>query len=93
MARVLVLTLFTLVCGYLYFVGASVLNIIARKEAILQVTERATAVGNLERNYFALSEGVTLESGSRVGLAPVSETHYVYRPGAMGIAGAPRNEI
>ena len=84
--RILFLALLACICMYLYFVGASVLNIMARKEASAQVSERATHIGGLEREYFTLAEDITLESGVRVGLAPVSETHYVYRPGAVGVA-------
>ncbi len=84
--RVLFAILGVLLCGYLYFVGASVLNIIARKEATRSSAALQSSIAGLEKQYFALSDEVTPESGSSLGLAPVSGTDYVYRPGATASA-------
>ena len=43
--RVLFAILGVVLCGYLYFVGASVLNIIARKEAVRQSQRLKQTVG------------------------------------------------
>ncbi len=80
--RVLFAILGIILCGYLYFVGASVLNIIARKEASRAAVQMQSSIAGLEKEFFALSEGVTVETGSALGLAPVDGTDYVYRPGA-----------
>ena len=84
--RVLLAALLALACTYLYFVGASVLNVIARKEALAQTTSLATAVAAMERDYFAASQAVTPQAGGPLGLAPVANTSYVYRPGVVGDA-------
>ncbi len=84
--RVLFALLGIILCGYLYFVGASVLNIIARKEASRSSVSLQSSIAGLEKQYFALSEGVTPETGSTLGLSPVHETDYVYRPGATASA-------
>jgi hypothetical protein len=91
--RGLFFVLALLACAYLYFVGASILHIIARKESAAESARLASSVGALEEEYFALSEGVTLESMTRVGLSPVSDTVYLYRPGAVGQADGEPHEI
>ncbi len=98
--RTLIATLLVIACVYIYFVGASVLNVIARKEALLQTARLTGAVSVLEREYFLVAKSVTPEAGERLGLAPVSKTAYVRRLGVVGDArstegGAPvtRNEI
>jgi hypothetical protein len=91
--RGLFFTLAALACAYVYFVAVSVLHIMARTESETESAKLASSVGLLEREYFALSEAVNIESGSRVGLAPVSDIEYVYRPGAVGVADASPNEI
>ncbi len=84
--RVLFAVLGIVLCGYLYFVGASVLNIIARKEATRASAALQSNIAMLEKQYFVLSEAVTPQSGGALGLAPVNETEYVYRPGSTASA-------
>ena len=66
---------------YLYFVSASVLNIMARKGAVDEAAKLQSAIGVMEREYFALGEELSPEEASSIGLAPLAETSYVYRPG------------
>ncbi|MBM3261059.1 hypothetical protein FJY93_01435 [Candidatus Kaiserbacteria bacterium] len=75
-----------LLCVYLYFVAASVLNIIAHKEATVRSAQLETAIGQLEREYFALSQNLTPETGALLGLSAVNDQEYVYRPGTVGAA-------
>lgn len=91
--RVLSILLLAGVCGYLYFVSASILNVIARKEALTRVSIIQGSIGGLERRYFELSSGITASSGEALGLAPVGKQQYVYRPGNVGAATIARNEI
>jgi hypothetical protein len=93
-ARVLFALLVLLLCGYVYFVGASVLHIIARKEASAKTTQLQSAIASMEQQYFALSHSVDKSTAGELGLAPVSGTQYVYRPGNAASAGVvARNEI
>lgn len=85
--QVLFVILFTLIVGYLYFVTASVLNIIARKEANIVSGRLEGAIASMEQEYFALSESIDAESASSLGLAPLHNTAYVYRPGSTAAAG------
>ena len=93
--RAMSAVLVILFLGYLYFVGASVLNIIARKEATAQTATLQSAIASMEQQYFALSQSVDSRTEVELGLSPVSGTHYVYRPGNAASAGsvALRNEI
>ena len=69
------------ILAYLYFVAASILNIMARKEADTSTLALQTKIAQLEGNYFALSNAVNPSTAGAIGLAPVSTTEYVYRPG------------
>lgn len=93
LVRVLLIVLIALVCGYLYFVSASVLNVMARREALAQVNKIQGAIGGLEQQYFVLSQAVRPEMGTSLGLSPVLQTQYVYRPGNVGAVTIDRNAI
>ena len=75
-----------LILMYLYFVSASVMHVIARQEAISVSSSLQSSISVLEKNYFTLSQSVTPAKGSSLGLAPISTTNYVYRPGTVGVA-------
>ncbi len=74
-----------LLCLYLYFVTASVLNIIARKEASAAAANISTKIAMMEQQYFDLSSAVNPETAPSLGLAPIEGTDYVYRPGTAAI--------
>lgn len=85
--------LFLLIFAYIYLVGSSALNIIARKEIMVKSSQVSAVIGDFERDYFAASEKVTPDSGLSLGLTPVSKTAYVYRPGTVGRVAVSHNEI
>lgn len=91
--RVLGVMLALLAVSYLTIVSMSIVNVIARKEATDRMVALRAAVGELEREYFALSGDLTAASAETVGLAPVSDTNYIYRPGAVGSANGVRSEL
>lgn len=91
--RILSIILLAAICGYLYFVSASILNVIARKEALTRISVIQGSIGGLEQHYFKLSSGISPEVGGALGLAPIGKQHYVYRPGNVGAATIVRNEI
>ncbi|KKW24633.1 MAG: hypothetical protein UY74_C0026G0005 [Candidatus Kaiserbacteria bacterium GW2011_GWC2_52_8b] len=78
-----------LLCLYLYFVTASVLNVIAREEASSRTAELQNSISHMEQNYFALLQDLKPQTGASLGLAPVSQTSYVHRPGATALADLP----
>jgi len=94
LVRALFAVLAVFLMGYFYGVGASVFNIMARKEATVKTVQMQSSIAQLEQEYFTLSHGIDKTSELTLGLAPVSSTQYVYRPGSTASAGiASRNEI
>jgi hypothetical protein len=89
--RGLIAVLLALAFGYLYFVSASVINIMAQREATAQSAEIEGSIGALEGQYFTLSQAITPQSAVALGLTPISvqDTDYVDRPG-VGIADISR---
>ncbi len=84
--RWLVALVVVFLCAYLYFVSLSVLNVIARKEALSQITKLQTSTSVMERDYFALSQTVKPSEGASLGLSPITTISYVYRPGNTAVA-------
>lgn len=89
----LMLVLFVLACGYLYFVGASILNVIARKEASAETTRLQSSIALMEQEYFALAEHVDESIAADLGLVAIDTTQYVYKPGTAVAATIPGNGI
>jgi hypothetical protein len=85
--RALIASLIILGAGYLYFVSASVINIMAQKEAMTQTAQIEGSIGALEGQYFTLSQSITPQAAVAMGMTPISvqDTDYVDRPG-VGIA-------
>ncbi|HTR18812.1 MAG TPA: hypothetical protein VMH91_02415 [Candidatus Paceibacterota bacterium] len=92
MFTVLLVVLGLFICAYFYLVVASVLNVIARKQADATSADLQQSIGSLEQQYFALSQSITPQEASQMGLAPIQQTQYVYRPGnaAAAVASAAR---
>jgi len=91
--RILFAILILVVCGYLYFISSSILNVIARKEALAHVSAIQGSIGGAEQRYFELTKAISPQSGPSLGLAPIANQHYVYRPGNVGAATIAPNEI
>ena len=92
--RALFVLLGALFCAYLYFVGASVLNIIDRKEASAEVTRLQSTIAGMEKEYFVLTSAVGPLAAVELDLTRLSGTDYVYRPGNAASADTiERNEI
>ena len=91
--RALGLVLFVLLCGYFYFVSASVLNIIARKEADSKSASLQTSIAGMEQQYFALKDGMDTHTAAALGLSQIKDTQYVYVPGNAASAGTVAESI
>src|SRR3989338_3943339 len=90
---ILSIALIVLTAAYLYFVAASIMNVIARTEAMREMQTIQSAIAGMEQRYFALSQGVTPAEGVALGLSPVVHTSYVHRPGNAAVAAITSNEI
>ena len=91
--KMLIATLALLAFAYVYFVSASVLNVIARKDAVRETAALGSAVSLLERDYYAATAAITPSLGELLGLFPYSTPGYVHRPGVVGIDETSLNEI
>jgi len=82
-----------LVLTYLYLVSASVLNVIAQREADQASASLQSNIGILEGKYFALSHDITPQRAEQLGLQPLAESSFVYRLDTVGLALAEHNAI
>lgn len=82
--RILIVAIIFCVALYLYFVTASVLNVMARKEARADAALLETRVGQLQEDYFALASIVTPEYSATIGLTDIEAPRFVYRLGNIG---------
>ena len=71
---------------YMYNVGGTVLNLMARKEALLSSARLQQRVAEQESVYLALLHGTDVDNGTALGLVPLVDSSYVYRPGATALA-------
>ena len=91
--RSLCLMVGVLVLAYLYLVSASVLNVIAQREADQSSATLQSNIGVLEGKYFALSHEITPARAAQLWLQPVAQSSFVYRLNTVGIAEAAHNAI
>lgn len=82
----LIIALAVFSAAYLYCISASVLNVIARKEAVARAATLESSIGSLEQEYFASAASVTPSSGETLGLSPIADVSYVHRPSAVASA-------
>jgi hypothetical protein len=73
------------ICAYLYCVGASILNVMARTEAESHAVATRDTIAELESSYFSLSQAMTPDVGRTLGLVPVAASSYVAVPGATAM--------
>jgi len=81
--RILIAAILMCVAAYLYFVGVSIMNVIANREASLESERLQSLVGTLEEEYFALSKAISPENGAVMGLSKTADTSFVRRGGGM----------
>lgn len=75
-----------LLVAYVTIVGMTIVNVIARKEALDKTTETRSAIAQLEHEYFSRTEALSVAQGIERGLTPVSDKRYVERLTAVGYA-------
>jgi len=71
------------ILAYLYFVGLSIMNVIANREASVESTRLQSTVSSLEEEYFTLSRAISPEAGANLGLTQSEETFFVRRVNNM----------
>jgi hypothetical protein len=90
---ILIMLLAGFICAYFYFVAASVFNVIGEKQADAQSANMQGSISSLEQQYFSLSQSLTPQTATALGLSPVQSTTYVYRPGNAAEASNPVHAI
>src|SRR4051812_4168484 len=93
MLRALCFAVGILVFVYVYLVSASVLNVIAQREADQASASLQSNIGLLEGKYFALSHDITVQRAEKLGLQPLTESSFVYRLDTVGLAPTEHNAI
>lgn len=78
-------------CTYVYLVAATALNVIASREASARAATLESAVGTMQQQYFALSQAAAAAAPASLGLAPITETSFVYRPTTVGLVSPADN--
>jgi len=91
--RTLIVMVGILIFAYLYLVSASVLNVIAQREAAQASAQLESNIGVLEGRYFSLSKEVTPVHAEKLGLLPVSQSSFVYRLDTVGVIPSSKNAI
>lgn len=72
------------VLSYGYFVGVTIMNMIAHQESIAKAEQLKSTVSSLEHEYLKLTKSITPELGASLGLSETTNRSYVRRPGAVG---------
>jgi hypothetical protein len=92
--QTLILMLVACFALYLYFVSSSVVHVMERKDALARANTIESTISTLENTYFTLSQGLTAQEGSHIGLVPITNIVYVHREGRVGVANlALKNSI
>jgi hypothetical protein len=91
--RYLFVVIAILIVAYLYLVSASVVNVIAQREASQASAQMESNIGVLGGKYFALSQEVTSARAQMLGLTPLSQSSYVYRLDTVGVVEGSKNAI
>lgn len=90
---ILIALLAALFFAYFYFVIGSVFNVIGEKQADATSSNLQGSIASLEQQYFALSQSLTPQMATALGLTPVQSTQYVYRPGNAASISSPIHAI
>jgi len=78
---------------YMYFVAVSIINIIERKDALVEAGAKASAVAELEEKYFKRAELIANEDPISFGLVPLESKRFVERAARLGALTPAGNEI
>jgi cell division protein FtsL len=63
--------------AYIFFVREAVLNVVARQQAMAQIQIENTSVSNLENQYFALKNSITMDVALAAGFEPAKISQFI----------------
>lgn len=87
--RALTVAIVVSVLSYGYFVGVTIMNMIANQEALAKSEQLKSTVSSLESEYLKLTSAITPDLGPSLGLSETENRSYVRRAGAVGTAARP----
>jgi hypothetical protein len=64
---------------YLYFVSASIVNVLMHEEMSLEISKTHSRISELEMKYVKEKDSVTMNLATNMGFVSVSEKHFVER--------------
>lgn len=71
---------------YMYFVSASIVNVVVREETEQRVQETRSAIGALEREYLKVRQDITLAHAESAGFVAVSQKTYATKTHMAGVS-------
>lgn len=77
--RALFLTLFLLASLYVYFLSASVLNVVMREEIGKDIAAFNSQIGELEHSYLSQKNRIGLNDASTLGFVKIADKRFVER--------------
>lgn len=84
--RVVIAFLIATAALYAILISASVLHVIARKEATSNMVAVAANIASLEQQYFSLSSIVKADKATDMGLVSLSDKDFVTRTVHLGLS-------
>lgn len=84
LVRFFLAALLVLAVLYVYFLCASIRNVVMRKELERDIASLSSSIGELEAAYFALESTIDFETAESLGLAVLPEKSYVPRYSKQG---------
>lgn len=64
---------------YMYFVSSSIVNVVLRKEIETEIVKIHSQVGELESQYLALENNITMDRALSMGFVKLSDKKFITR--------------
>lgn len=67
--------------AYVYFISASIVNVVLRQEATVEIATIHSRISELEADYFSRKQSVDAQFATEEGFTALSATHYITSSG------------
>jgi hypothetical protein len=71
------LTIFLLVCLYIYFIVSTIKNVVAIEIMEIEKTESALAISTKEFKFISMRNNITLDLAKTIGFQEIKEQNYI----------------
>lgn len=72
-----IVLLIALFAGYVYFISASIVNVVLRQEAMVEISAIHSSISTLEADYLTKKQAIDESFAMSEGYAELSATHYI----------------